>query len=129
MTSRRKRVPPPSNANKESTTVEMPDGKKKSFKDYEELEKTYNDLKNERTALSAELGELIKPVNEKKELVDFYIADHMVNLTPSQLAGLQNKTEAWTPKILQIKVPEANIVDRCESCHMGIREPVKLTAA
>src|SRR6266705_1834787 len=64
---------------KESTTAEMPDGKKKSFKDYEELEKTYNDLKNERTALSAELGELIKPVNEKKELVDFYIADHMVN--------------------------------------------------
>jgi len=114
---------------KESTTVEMPDGKKKSFKDYEELEKTYNDLKNERTALSAELGELIKPVNEKKELMDFYIADHMVNLTPSQLAGLQNKTEAWTPKILQINVPEANIVDRCESCHMGIREPVKLTAA
>jgi len=53
----------------------------------------------------------------------------MVNLTPSQLAGLQNKTEAWTPKILQINVPEANIVDRCESCHMGIREPVKLTAA
>src|SRR6266704_688495 len=90
---------------KESTTVEMPDGKKKSFKDYEELEKTYNDLKNERTQLSAELGELIKPVNEKKELMDFYIADHMVNLTPSQLAGLQNKTEAWTPKILQINVP------------------------
>jgi cytochrome c551/c552 len=114
---------------KESTTAEMPDGTKRSFKDYEELEKTYNDLKNERTALSAELGELIKPVNEKKELVDFYITDHMVNLTPSQLAGLQNKTEAWTPKILQINVPEANIVDRCESCHMGIREPVKLTAA
>ena len=114
---------------KEGPTVEMPDGKKESFKDYEELEKTYNDLKNERTALSAELGELIKPVNEKKELADFYITDHMVNLTPSQLAGLQNKTEAWTPKILQINVPEANIVDRCESCHMGIREPVKLTAA
>jgi len=38
---------------------------------------------------------------------------------------LQDKTEAWTPKILQINVPEANIVDRCESCHMGIREPVK----
>jgi len=25
-------------------------------------------------------------------------------------------------------VPDANIVDRCESCHIGIREPVKLTA-
>jgi len=123
---------------KESTTAEMPDGKKKTFKDYDELEKTYNDLKNERTQLSAELGELIKPVNEKKELMDAYLTDHMVNLTPSQLTGLQNKTEAWTPKIVQINVNEhsadivredsSNIVDRCESCHMGIREPVKLTA-
>jgi len=124
---------------KESATVEMPDGKKQTFKDYDELEKTYNDLKNDRTQLSAELGELIKPVSEKKELMDSYLTDHMVSLTPSQLDGLKNKTEAWTPKILQINVNEhsanleredsANIVDRCESCHMGIREPVKLTAA
>ena len=124
---------------KESTTAEMPDGKKQTFKDYDELEKTYNDLKNERTQLSAELGELIKPVNEKKQLMDSYLTDHMVSLTPAQLDGLKNKTEAWTPKILQINVNEhsanleredsANIVDRCESCHMGIREPVKLTAA
>jgi cytochrome c551/c552 len=123
---------------KESTAAEMPDGKKQIFKDYDELEKTYNDLKNERTQLSAELGDLLKPVTEKKELMDSYLTDHMVSLTPSQLDGLKNKTEAWTPKILQINVNEhsanleredsANIVDRCESCHMGIREPVKLTA-
>jgi len=113
---------------KEKTTVEFPDGKKQDF-DYEHLEETYNDLKNERTQLSAELGELIKPVNEGKEKLDAYVSEHMVTLTPAQMAGLQDKTEAWTPKILQINVPEANIVDRCESCHMGIREPVKLTAA
>jgi cytochrome c2 len=113
---------------KEKTTVEFPDGKKQDF-DYEHLEETYNDLKNERTQMSAELGELIKPVNERKEKLDAYVSEHMVTLTPAQMAGLQDKTEAWTPKILQINVPEANIVDRCESCHMGIREPVKLTAA
>jgi cytochrome c551/c552 len=119
-------------------TVEMPDGKKQDF-DFDHLEETYNDLKNERTQLSAELGDLLKPVNEKKQLMDFYLTDHMVNLTPSQLTNLQNGVEAWTPKIRQINVNEhsanleredsANIVDRCESCHMGIREPVKLTAA
>jgi cytochrome c551/c552 len=124
---------------KESITVEMPDGKPQIFKNYDDLEKTYNDLKNERTQLSAELGELIKPVSEKKQLMDSYLSDHMVNLTPSQLVNLQNGVEAWTPKIRQINVNEhsanleredsANIVDRCESCHMGIREPVKLTAA
>jgi len=122
----------------EPSTVEMPDGKKQTFKNFDALEETYNDLKNERTQLSAELGELIKPVNEKKELMDSYVTDHMVNLTPSQLANLQNSVEAWTPKIKQINVNEhsadivredaSNIVDRCESCHMSIREPVKITA-
>ena len=119
-------------------TVEMPDGKTQDF-DFDHLEETYNGLKNERTQLSAELGDLLKPVNEKKDLMDSYLTDHMVSLTPAQLDGLKNQTEVWTPKIRQINVNEhsanleredsANIVDRCESCHMGIREPVKLTAA
>jgi cytochrome c551/c552 len=93
------------------------------------LEKVYEELKNERTKLSVELGEVIKPVNQQKAALDAYLSDHMVELTPSQVAGLQNKTEAWQAKIVQINVAEANIVDRCESCHLGIREPVKLTAA
>jgi cytochrome c551/c552/transcription termination factor NusB len=112
----------------EVTTVEYPDGSKQKY-NFPQLEETYNELRNERTKLSAELGEIIKPVNEQKEKLDAYVSEHMVNLTGSQLSGLQDKTEAWDPKIVQINVPEANIVDRCESCHMGIREPVKLTAA
>src|ERR1700676_891371 len=112
----------------EVTTVEFPDGSKQKYT-FPQLEETYNELRNERTALSAELGELVKPVNEQKEKLDAYVSEHMVNLTTSQLTGLQDKTEAWDPKIVQINVPDANIVDRCESCHMGIREPVKLTAA
>src|SRR5438445_6733283 len=39
---------------KESSSVEMPDGKRQVFKSYDELEETYNELKNERTQLSAE---------------------------------------------------------------------------
>lgn len=112
----------------ELATVKYPDGTSQKY-NYQQLEETYQKLKDERTRLSTELGEVIKPVNEQKLKVDTYIADHMVDLTPSQLAGLQNKTESWDPKILQINVADANIVDRCESCHMGIREPVKLTAA
>ena len=113
---------------KETAVVEYPDGSKASYT-FPQLEETYNDLKAERTALSAELGELIKPVSEKKEKLDAYISEHMVDLTPTQIRGLQDKTEAWDPVIMQINVADANIVDRCESCHMGIREPVKLTAA
>jgi cytochrome c551/c552 len=112
----------------EVATVKYPDGSSKTY-DYPHLEETYNELRNERTALSAELGELIKPVNEQKAKLDAFLSDHMLSLTPAQIAGLLDKTEASSPKIQQINVPEANIVDRCESCHMGIREPVKLTGA
>ena len=121
------------------STVEMPDGKVQTFKNFAELEEAYNELKNERTQMSAELGELLKPINEKKELMDSHLTDHMVSLTASQLQSLQNGVESLTPSVRQINVNEhaanleredsAQIVDRCESCHLGIREPVKLTAA
>ena len=112
----------------QTAVVEYPDGSRASYT-YPQLEETYNDLKAERTKLSAELGETIKPVSDQKAKLDEYVSEHMVNLTPAQIRGLQDKTEAWDPKIMQINVAEANIVDRCESCHMGIREPVKLIPA
>jgi len=111
----------------ELATVQYADGSAQKY-NYQQLEEVYEGLKSERTKQSIELAEVIKPVNEQKQKLDAYVSDRMVDLTPAQLAGLQNKTEMWQPKIVQINVAEANIVDRCESCHMGIREPVKLTA-
>jgi len=109
-------------------TVEFPDGSKQQF-NFEELEKTYNGIRDERTKLSLELGDVLKPVTEAKAKLDEYITDHMVDLTPAQIDGLKKKTADWDPTIVQINVAEANIVDRCESCHMGTREPLKITPA
>jgi hypothetical protein len=112
----------------EVATVEYPDGSKQKY-DFKKLEETYNDLKDQRARLNAELGDTLKPVTQAKAAMDEYVNDHMVDLTPTQIAGLEKKTEDLGPTIVQINVAEANIVDRCESCHIGIREPVKLTAA
>ncbi len=112
----------------QKATVEFPDGSRKKY-DFHELEEAFNELNDEKNKLSLELGVVLKPATEAKAKVDQYVADHMVDLTPQQIAGLQKKTEDLDPKIVQINVAEANIVDRCESCHMGIREPVKLSAA
>ena len=108
--------------------VEYPDGSKQAYT-FPQLEETYNDLKDQRARLNAELGDTLKPAAQAKAAMDEYLNDHMVDLTPDQIAGLEKKAEALEPAIQQINVAEANIVDRCESCHMGIREPVKLTAA
>jgi len=112
----------------EQATVEYPDGSKQKY-GFKQLEETYNDLKDQRAKLNAELGETLKPVTQAKTALDDYLNDHMVDLTPTQIAGLEKKTEDLDPAIVQINVAEANIVDRCESCHVGIREPLKLTAA
>jgi hypothetical protein len=113
---------------KETWSVEFPDGQKEKY-NFPQLGEKYSELKDERTKLSAELGEVLKPVTEASTKVSAYINQHMVDLTPGQIDGLKKKTAEWDPKIVQINVAEANIVDRCESCHMGIREPLTLAAA
>ena len=112
----------------EKAIVEFPDGSKKQF-NFEELERTYNQIRDERTKLSLELGDTLKPVTDARAKLDEYVTDHMVDLTPAQIDGLKKKISDWDPTIVQINVAEANIVDRCESCHMGAREPLKITPA
>jgi cytochrome c2 len=109
-------------------TVEFPDGSRKTYT-FPQLEEAFTEINAEKNKLSLELGTVLKPVTEAKAKMDQYVTDHMVDLTPAQIAGLQKKTDDLDPKIMQINVAEANIVDRCESCHLGIREPLKLTAA
>src|SRR5580704_17785242 len=112
----------------EQATVEFPDGTKQAFT-FPQLEEKYNEIRDERTKLSLELGDVLKPVTEAKAKMDEYISDHMVDLTPAQIEGLKKRATEWDPAIVQINVADANIVDRCESCHMNTREPLKITEA
>jgi cytochrome c551/c552 len=112
----------------EQATVQFPDGSKQKFT-FPQLEEKYNEIRDERTKLSLDLGNVLKPVTAAHAKLDEYISDHMVDLTPEQIEGLKKKTSDWDAKIVQINVAEANIVDRCESCHMGSREPLKITEA
>ncbi len=108
--------------------VDLPEykGKKLSFNDLDEL---YSGLKAQKAAKIGELSELMKPAKEAAEKRDQYLADHMADLAPEQIDGLKKKIGDLEPTILQINVASANIVDRCESCHMGVREPVNITLA
>jgi Cytochrome c len=112
----------------ELATVEFPDGSRKQFT-FPQLEETYNEIRDEKTKLSLELGGVLKPVTAARAKMDEYISEHMVDLTPQQIDGLKKRATEWDPAIVQINVAEANIVDRCESCHMNTREPLKITPA
>jgi mono/diheme cytochrome c family protein len=118
----------------EKITVYLPsdDGSGKTEKKeltYTDLEKEYNDLKERKARLLAENGELLKEPNELKKRRSEYLKDHMVGLAPDQIDALIRKNKNFDYSLKQINVTSANIVDRCETCHLGVREPLELKAA
>lgn len=95
----------------ERVAVKFHDGHREQY-NFDELQKKYNELRDERTRLNTELGEVLKPVSEANIKLAEYFAGHMVDLRPEQIEGLSRKTAELDPKIQQINVADANIVDR-----------------
>ena len=119
----------------QKVTVEVPsdDGKaieKKSF-DYPGLEQYYNELRDNKASLLGEKAEKLKVPTELAKKRDDYLKNHLVGLGPAAIEGLKAKVAKFDYSILghQISVNAYNIVDRCEVCHVGIREPLDLRPA
>lgn len=95
---------------------------------YEQLEKFYNDLRDEKARLLGQKAEILKEPTELAKKRDDYLKHHMPGLGASQIDGLIRKMEKFDYSILphQISVNEFNVVDRCEVCHVGIREPLDI---
>jgi cytochrome c551/c552 len=98
---------------------------------YDQLEKLFNDLREEKARLLGRKAELLKEPTELAKKRDDYLKHHLIGLGPAQIDGLVRKMENFDYSILghQISVNSANIVDRCEVCHVGIREPLDIKAA
>jgi cytochrome c551/c552 len=96
---------------------------------YPELEAEYNGVKERKAALLADRARLLERASELRRQRDAYLADKLGGLSSVQLQGLLRKVKNSVVEIKQITVNETNLVDRCESCHLGIREPLELTPA
>src|SRR5947209_17595307 len=86
-------------------------------------------MKNDKANFLADNDELLKEPSELDKKRQEYLKDHMTGFTPAQLGPLVTKNEKFEYSIKQINVSSANIVDRCETCHLGIREPLALKAS
>src|SRR5262245_5630780 len=91
-----------------------------------DLESLYNGLRDEKARLLADRVKITQPRDAAQKKRDEYMQDHLGGLTADQVAGLQKKVEDFEFKIKQINVGGV-VIDRCESCHLGVREPIKLT--
>jgi cytochrome c551/c552 len=119
---------------RELVEVELPDANGKvavQKMNYEQLEKLYNDLRDEKAALLGKKADLLKRPAELAKKRDDYLKQHLVGLGPNQIDGLIRKMDSFDYSILghQLSINKGEVVDRCEVCHLGIREPVVITAA
>ena len=119
----------------EEVSVDMPsdDGtstKAQNFK-YAELEALYNELRDKKAERLGRKAELLKTPSELTKKRDDYLKNQLIGLGPVAIEGLKTKMASYDYSILghQISVNAYNIVDRCEVCHAGIREPLELTPA
>ncbi len=119
----------------EKVTVEMPsdDGKTtvKPVFDYAGLEGLYEQLRDQKSNDLAKQAELLKTPSELAQKRDAYLKNHLIGLGPTAIEGLKTKMANYDYSILghQISVTAYNVVDRCEVCHAGIREPLDITPA
>ena len=113
----------------------MPDesGKRAKQKmDFAQLEQIFNDLRDEKAKVLGEKAELLKEPSELGKKRDEYLKNHVSVLPLKNINDLILKNQnSFDYTILghQINVNEFGIVDRCEVCHLGTREPLTIKAS
>jgi cytochrome c2 len=93
-----------------------------------QLQDLYNGLQSEKGRLITEQIEVGKKSADLKKERDHYFQQQLEGLSDQQVGGLLDKMKRFDYDIKQINLPESGVVDRCESCHAGVREPLTLTA-
>jgi hypothetical protein len=96
---------------------------------FPQMDENYTKLKAEKTELTTKRGELLKEPGELEKKRDEYLKNNVVGLTAESLANLQKRNQSFDFKMRQINVQGDTIVDRCETCHLGVREPLSIAPA
>jgi cytochrome c1 len=116
----------------ETHAVSWPDkdGKmEKHSMTFGDMEKQLADWKARKAKLLQDRVEVMKHATELRAQRDKYLSDRIANASLDTLSSVEASLSKFDIRIRQIHVKDVDLVDRCESCHLGIREPVTLTAA
>lgn len=96
---------------------------------FTELEAMYVELKDKKGQLLAEKGELLKPAGELERQRDEYLKNNVTEVTEQQVRLTRTSLENFGFGMKQVNYKGDMIVDRCESCHLGIRSPIPIRAS
>ena len=104
-------------------------GTQKRELNFNELETMYVSLKDEKGRLLADKGELLKPAGELERQRDEYLKNNVTEVTEQQVRLTRTSLENFDFGMKQVNYKGDMVVDRCESCHLGIRSPIPIRAS
>ncbi|MBI4616163.1 MAG: c-type cytochrome [Planctomycetes bacterium] len=104
------------------------DGEEEKEYDYAGILKAFEDYKTRRDELSTRYASVTRRASEIRNRMDRFVRFYMEGLTGQQIEGLKAKLDGMSVEIRQIHVKDVGLIDRCESCHLGIREPLEIRA-
>jgi cytochrome c2 len=96
---------------------------------YPELEAKYLDLKDQKAKLLVQKGDLLKTPDELAKKRDAYVKDNLIGVSSEQIDKLIEGNKKFDYTIKQININGDQVVDRCETCHLGVRSSIELTPA
>ena len=96
---------------------------------FDELQTRYVSLKDKKGQLLAEKGVVLKPASDLDKQRDEYLKNNVTEVTAQQVRLTRDSLKNYDYGMKQINVNGDQIVDRCESCHLGIRSPIPIRAA
>jgi uncharacterized coiled-coil DUF342 family protein len=112
----------------EAHTVQLP-GEEAKPRKFQDMADELQAMKDHKAKLLQERVEVMKQATELRASRDKYLADRIAGASTDTLAAVQNSLDKFDIRIRQIHIKDVDLVDRCESCHLGTREPVRLTSA
>jgi hypothetical protein len=96
---------------------------------YDQMERDLTAWKDRKAQLLQQRVDVLKPATELRAQRDKYLSDRLPDVSSDTIEGLERKMAAFETDIRQIHIQDIDLVDRCETCHLGTREPVTLTKA
>ena len=113
----------------ETHKVKLPGADQPQTMKFDDMDKQLKDWKNQKAELLQKNVEVMAKANALRKQRDQYLTDRIADASTVVLDAVSTSLASFDIRIRQIHIKDIDLVDRCESCHLGTREPVVLTAA
>lgn len=113
----------------ETHKVKLPGEEQAREMTFQQMSDQLQAWKDEKAKLLQQRVDLMKQATELRAKRDLYMSDRIADASTATISAVQASLEKFDIKIRQIHVKDVDLVDRCESCHLGTQEPIVLTKA